>query len=152
MSSRIVIPNEVFFAEVERLISEGCDTELQVKGYSMRPFMRSDRTRVRLSPCDTAGLRRGEVVLFRYRGRHVMHRIAKRCGDEFVMVGDGNIGIEERCTSGDIIARATAVISNSGRVLSCDSRLWRTASALWVSLPQFVRRCILGALWRIGVK
>lgn len=149
---KIVIPNDIFFAEAERLIGEGCDTEIFAKGYSMRPFIRSDRTRVRLSPCDTGLLQRGDVVLFRYRGRHVMHRIANRSEDEFIMAGDGNIGITEHCTSADIIARMTAVITRRGRVISCDSGLWRTASTVWVALPQFVRRCILGVLWRIGIK
>lgn len=149
---KIVIPNEIFFAEAERLISEGCDTEILAKGYSMRPFIRSDRTRVRLSPCDTARLRRGDVILFRYHGRHVMHRIASRRGDEFILAGDGNIGITEQCTSADIIACMTAIVTRRGKVIGSDTRLWRTASAIWTALPQLVRRCILGVLWRLGIR
>lgn len=149
---KVVIPNEIFFADVERQVSEGSDAEFFAKGNSMRPFIRSDRTRVRLSPCDTDMLRVGDVVLFRYCGRHVMHRIASRNGDEFILAGDGNCGITEHCTSDDIVARMSLLITKRGRVIGCDTRLWRTASALWVALPRIVRRCILGVLWRVGVK
>ena len=149
---KVVIPNDIFFAEAERMIGSGSDAEILAKGNSMRPFIRSGRTRLRLSPCNTELLGRGDVVLFRYRGHHVMHRIASRSGDEFVLAGDGNIGLVEHCTSADIIARLTAIVTVRGRVISCDARLWRTASAMWVALPQFVRRCILGVLWRVGVR
>ena len=149
---KIVIPNEILFAEVERQVSEGCNAEIFAKGNSMRPFIRSDRTRICLSPCDTSLLQPGDVVLFRYRGHHVMHRIINRNGDEFVLAGDGNCGQIEHCTSEDIVARLTSVITKRGKIIGCDTRLWRSASALWVGLPLFVRRCLLGVMWRIGIR
>lgn len=149
---KVIISNELFFAEIEQLISDGNDAEIWLKGNSMRPFIRSDRTRIRLSPCDTDQLQPGEVVLFRYKGRHLLHRIASRNGNEFVLAGDGNCGIREYCTASDIVARMTAIVTKRGRVIDSGSRLWRTVSAIWVALPKFVKRCILGALWRMGVR
>ena len=144
--------NDIFFAEVENLIAEGKDVVLKVKGHSMRPFMRSDRTRVRLSPCDRLSLRKGDTVLFRYGGRHVMHRIICRRGDALTLAGDGNRGMTEHCTLQDVVARVTAVITKRGKVIGCNTALWRTASAAWLALPAFMRRMILGAMWRAGIK
>lgn len=146
------LPNDIFFAEVERLISEGGSVVLTVNGYSMRPFIRSGRTRVVLSPCDTDSLRKGDVVLFRYRGGHVLHRIVKREGDRFILAGDGNYKIREQCTAADIVAAVVTIIGHNGREVPHDSLRWRWGSALWTSLHPFVRRCILALLWRMGIR
>lgn len=145
-----VLPNEIFFAEVERMIAEGDSVIIKVKGNSMRPLIRSDRTSVRLSPCDVSTLELGDVVLFRYRGRHVMHRIIERREDDLLLAGDGNYKQVERCRLGDVVAKVDAVIRPDGKVIACDSRRWRTASRCWLALPQFVRRCILSAMYRLG--
>ena len=146
------MPNDIFFTEVEHIIAEGGEVVLCVKGNSMRPFIRSDRTRVRFSMCDPQSLKRGDIVLFRYHDRHIMHRIIRREGDRLLLAGDGNYRKTEQCTTDDVAAIVTAVIRPNGRVIPCDSTIWRTASAIWISLPQTVRRIILGLLRHIGIK
>ena len=147
-----VIPNDIFFAEVERIIAEGNSVIVPVRGNSMRPFIRDGRTSVRMSPCDPQSLENGDIVLFKFRGQHVMHRIVKHNGDTLLLAGDGNYKKVERCSRGDVVAIVDAVIGRNGRTTLCDSRRWRLASRCWISLHPFVRRCILAFLWRIGIR
>jgi len=64
----ILLPNQLFFAEVEAMLSEGREVQIRMKGHSMRPLLRSERDQVVLTPCtDPARLRPGDVVLFSKR-------------------------------------------------------------------------------------
>lgn len=149
------ISNDIFFAQIEELLSEGQSVIIRVKGHSMRPFMRSDRTSVRIAPLTDSERKLvsvGDIVLFRYRGHHVMHRIRRIEEDRITLAGDGNYRLWEHCSHDDIVGMVTDVVSYKGRSISCNSRLWRCASRIWVSLPQLLRRAILGVLWRVGLK
>ena len=146
-----VISNELFFAEVERLLSEEGRVVLTVQGNSMRPFVRSGRTRAVLALCDPSQLTKGDEVLFRSLGRHILHRIISVDGDELLLSGDGNYRIFERCRREDVVARVEAFVSRKGRVTECGSGRWRRASALWLWLHPFLRRCILSALRRLRI-
>ncbi len=148
----ITIDNDIFFAHVESMIAEGKEVVIRVKGHSMRPFIRSGRTSVQLSPCNASSLGKGDIVLFRYHGHHVMHRIVARDGERLTLAGDGNYRKVEHCTTADVVAEVSCIISRDGRRTDCRSRRWRTASAIWVAMPPLIRRCILGALWRLGVR
>ena len=150
-----VISNDIFFAQVEELLAEGQSVIIRVKGYSMRPFMRSDRTQVRIAPLtesERANLQVGDILLFRYHKRHIMHRIRRIEDDSITLAGDGNYRLWEKCHREDVVGIVRDVISYSGRTISCDSRRWRVGSTLWLALPQLVRRIILGVLARIGIK
>ena len=150
-----IISNDIFFAQVESLIAEGQSVVIRVKGYSMRPFMRTDRTQVRIAPLsefDRENLRVNDIVLFRHRGHHVMHRIRHIEGEKITLAGDGNYRITEHCRREDIVGIVTDVITLKGRCTACSSRRWQIASALWLALPQLIRRVILGVLWRVGIK
>lgn len=146
------VPNEIFFAEVERLLAEENRVAITVQGNSMRPFMRSSRTQVVLARCDAGSLERGDVVLFRYRGRHILHRIVRIVDGRFMLAGDGNFKGGEECAAVDIVAKVESVIGANGRVTECSSRRWRFCSRCWLLLPRIVRRCILKALRCAGIK
>ena len=87
------ISNDIFFAQIEELLSEGQSVIIRVKGHSMRPFMRSDRTSVRIAPLTDSERKLvsvGDIVLFRYRDHHIMHRIRRIEEDRITLAGDGN--------------------------------------------------------------
>lgn len=46
----ILLPNQLFFAEVEAMLSEGREVQIRMKGHSMRPLLRSERDQVVLTP------------------------------------------------------------------------------------------------------
>ena len=117
----ILLPNQLFFAEVEAMLSEGREVQIRMKGHSMRPLLRSERDQVVLTPCtDPARLRPGDVVLFRCCGRHILHRIVRRDGDRLTLAGDGNYRITEQCTTPP--AGSSGRASGSRSRPGCDGR------------------------------
>lgn len=152
MTSTRIISNAVMFSQIEDIIAQGESAQLLVKGYSMRPFIRNGRDSVKLAPCVAEELQVGDVILFRYKGQHVMHRIVSRGDNDFVMAGDGNYKLEERCTSTDIVAKVEGIIKHNGTYLLTSSKRWRLRSKLWLTTPALLRKCILGFLYRIGYR
>ena len=149
----ILLPNQLFCAEVEAMLSEGREVQIRMKGHSMRPLLRSERDQVVLTPCtDPARLRPGDVVLFRCCGRHILHRIVRRDGDRLTLAGDGNYRITEQCTTRDVAGIAVRIIRASGRVVGCDSPGWQLRSRLWLAIPPWLRRQVLRVLWHSGWK
>ena len=42
----MLLPNELFFEQVEAVLAEGQLVQIRMKGHSMRPLLRNDRDRV----------------------------------------------------------------------------------------------------------
>ncbi|MGN1245936.1 MAG: S24/S26 family peptidase [Muribaculaceae bacterium] len=138
------ISDIAIMTEVKHLISLGKSVQLPVRGRSMLPFIIGDRDKVELHPFSVSELRIGNAVLAWVDGNHyVIHRIVSINGNRLELLGDGNLAIREHCSTADVIAVATAVITPSGSrsLTSCTAmakwRLWH-----WL-LP--VRRWLLFA-------
>lgn len=145
--------NELFFAQVERMLAEGLEVQLRVKGYSMRPLLRNEHDRVVLKPVRSdEPFRCGQIVLFRFHGKHILHRIVRIDGDSLTLEGDGNFRKQEHCPTTDVVAVAVRVIRSNGREIGCDTRKWLLMSRAWRSLPPIVRRYALAVLFRLGYK
>ena len=145
----MIIKNNIFFTEVEQLLSEGQEVTILVKGNSMRPLLRNERERVILRKHRDEDIRKGAVMLFRYRGSYVMHRVVKIEGDVVIFEGDGNYKLQEVATRKDIVAVVVAIVLPSGKSIGCDSCRWRLASWWWLSKTRFERRVILGIMRRL---
>lgn len=146
---RLELSNELFFAEVEQLISQGENVTITIKGNSMRPWLQNSKHKVIVKPLAGSILQCGDIALFRYKGKHILHRVVKIENDKITFSGDGNIGIKEQASKDDVIALVESIITPSGRVIECNSNEWKTKSKLWLALPQFARRIILGILRRL---
>lgn len=103
---------------------------MTVKGFSMRPFLRNERDVVTLSPVEGVELRKGMVVLFRHKGKHVLHRYVDERDGLCVMEGDGNYRTEEMAQREDVVAYVSEVRLAGGHRLAYDSVGWRRRSAL----------------------
>ncbi len=146
---QIEFQNRVFFAEVERQLSEGHAVTFTVKGHSMMPLLREGRDSVVVRAVKDGDIRIGQILFFRYRGMWVMHRLRSIVGDRLVFAGDGNCRLTESVFRSDVVATVVAVRSKRGRVISCDSKRWRVVSWLWLSLHPFIRRVILSLIRRL---
>lgn len=146
---RLELSNELFFAEVEQLISQGESVTITIKGNSMRPWLQNSKHKVIVKPLADSILQCGDIALFRYKGKHILHRVVKIENDKITFSGDGNIDIKEQASKDDVIALVESIITPSGRVIECNSNEWKTKSKLWLALPQFARRIILGILRRL---
>ena len=88
---------------------------------------------VHLLPATSVRLRRGMVVLFRYRTGHILHRIRRIEGDRLTIVGDGNCRQQERVMRTDVLAWADAIRRN-GHTIRYGSCRWRLLSAYSLAL------------------
>ncbi|MBR3682634.1 MAG: S24/S26 family peptidase [Tidjanibacter sp.] len=146
------IANDLFFASAEEFLREGRSVELRVKGFSMRPFLRNGRDVVVLAPVEEGvALRKGMVVLFRYRGRHVLHRVRRVDGGSLVIEGDGNYRTIEHATTADVVAWVSEVRLDGGpRGFAYGSCRWRGRSAVSLTIKALrtvaidVKRKIIG--------
>ncbi|MEG1406074.1 MAG: S26 family signal peptidase [Alistipes sp.] len=146
------LANKIFFSQVEAELAKGQEVQLRVKGYSMRPLLRNERATVVLTPYGNEELRRGDIVLFRYNDKHILHRIVQLTPTRITLQGDGNYHQQEHCTTQDVLAVVRCVIYPHGRVIACQSRLWKFLSRLWLTCPALLRRYTLALLFRLGYK
>ena len=122
------IDNDILIPEIERLLSEGKTVRFTPSGVSMRPFIEGDRDSVLLAPPTEPKV--GDILLASTRTlcgqpTYVLHRLVRIEGEQFVLMGDGNLAGEEQCAQGDIIGRVIAIENPSGRrKLLTRGRIW----------------------------
>ena len=143
------LANDIFFSQVESEIAAGRSVRFKVKGHSMYPLLRNNKDEVTLSPLtrDPAVM---DIVLFRYRGKHVLHRIIAIEGNTYTIQGDGIYLSCEKCTRKDIIGVVTQIHKKNGLEINTSLGILRFNSWCWYKLF-FMRRLILGALRRIFI-
>ncbi len=129
----VELPNEILLKEVEKLISEGHDVTLRVRGVSMRPFIEDRRDKIVLTRPGI--LKVGDAVLAEIApGKYVYHRISKIDGKRVELRGDGNIYGTEECEVENIVA-STKFIVRKGRRYSPQGKVWSVYSLLWPTWP-----------------
>lgn len=131
------ISNELFFFWVEKEIAEGRSVRFRLKGRSMHPLLRDGLDDVILHPCKREELRPMDVVLFRYKGKHLLHRIIRIDGNRLYIQGDGSIAAKEECLCSDVVGKVMTIVRPSGRMISLSSLEWRFLSHLWQRLRIF---------------
>ncbi len=136
----VQLPNDILFSSAKAFLDEGREVVVRAKGNSMLPFIRSDRDSVVLRKSDLMEV--GDIVLVQLPGRYVMHRIIRREGDNFTMMGDGNIRGTENFRREDVLGKVIWIVKENGhRVPPGKARIWK------VLLP--VRRYLLAIYRRI---
>lgn len=142
-----IFSNDIFFAQVESEIAAGRNVRFKVKGHSMYPLLRDGKDEVTLSPltCDPSVY---DIVLFRYHGKHILHRIISIEGDTYTIQGDGIYISCEKCTREDIIGVVTKIHKKNGLEINTSWGLFRFNSWCWYKLF-FMRRFILAVLKKI---
>ena len=112
------IPNQLFFEWVEQEIAEGRSVRFRLVGHSMFPLIRNGKDEVLLTPCTEEDLRPMDVVLFRYQGKHVLHRILCREGSQLILQGDGFLVTKELCNTADVVGKVSQIPFGNGRFCS----------------------------------
>lgn len=132
--------------EAIRLVREGVNVTLPVKGLSMLPFIIGGKESVILHRPGLIDV--GDVVLAWVDGnRYVVHRIIKLDYDRVTLMGDGNL-TTEHCALGDIKARVTHVVSADNKERDLHNR-WRVRAAkLWYWLRP-IRKYLLAIYRRL---
>lgn len=137
--------SEILMAEVKRFIDNGQCVILPVSGNSMLPFITGDKDKVEFCPPPSV-LRRGDVVMAKVEGGYyVVHRIVDMDGNHLTLEGDGNLGFQEHCHRGDIVAQGIAVVDGKGRKRSLTTPQARRRWRLWMLLKP-IRRILIGVI------
>ena len=129
--NRLILPNEAdgFIAEEMRSrLQAGHVVRIAFGGNSMWPTLDGRSDTVELTPVGAdEPLHEGEIYLFRYKGRCVVHRLVHQEKDWCTMRGDHNEGTEQVMRS-EVWAHLTAVVHADGSREACDSRRFRRRS------------------------
>ena len=125
---KITISNDQFFHSVEEFLEQGRSVKIKVKGFSMRPFLRNEKDNVSLERVSAEELERGDVVLFRHRGHHTLHRYYGTSEGQLLFKGDGNCVGCERVSADDVVARVSSVELAEGASFQRGSKEWRRRS------------------------
>lgn len=143
-------PNIALLPQVETLLNEGHTVSLQLRGYSMRPFLEDNRDKALLVKPEQIST--GDAVLAKIpQGGYVLHRIIKIEGDHITLLGDGNI-TTEHCMRSDVVGIALGFYRKGHSTMDKTSGLkWKTYSAIWMQLRPY-RRYLLAFYRRIWLK
>ena len=135
------LPNHVFFEYVCQRLNEGQTVNIPLTGKSMSPLLREGRDNLILVPLPPdAALHKYDVVLFRYRGGYLLHRIVRIDGDIITTRGDA-LASHEQVPRTDVVALLTAVQNiQTGRITLCKSLKWRLLSRKTVWIKQLKRK------------
>jgi len=146
-----VIPNNEFFGNVEQLLSEGKSVELLCFGSSMQPYLRGDGKEVIVaSPFSPEELLPGTIVLFRYNGRYICHRIVGRKEEKLLIQGDGVVKKQEKIPVSDVIGIIRTIIRKNKKPVSTQTKAAQCYLRCWLFLSP-IRRYLL-RVYRIGGK
>lgn len=138
-----LIPNNEFFENVEQLLSEGKSVELRCFGRSMNPYLRGDGSEVIVaSPFSQDELVSGIIVLFRYHGKYICHRVVS-CKEEKLMIqGDGVIKKSEKVPFSDVVGIVRTIIRRNKRPVSTQTKAAQRYWRCWFRLSP-VRKYLL---------
>lgn len=121
---KVVLPNDVLLNEVTRLLAQGRDVALVPKGNSMLPFIHGDHDSVVLRRRATVEV--GDIVLARFGGRYVLHRVIAVEGTKVTLMGDGNLKGVEQGDMAEVCGTVIEIVSPDGRRRKpTKGRLWR---------------------------
>ena len=97
----------------------------------MHPLIRGGKDEILLSPCSDKELKPMDVVLFKYKGQHILHRIIRKEGKLLILQGDGSFTAKEECTTENVVGKVEAIIRPSGKEVYVDSWRWKLPSYIW---------------------
>ncbi len=141
--------NAQLLPEIIKLLEEGHSVTLQLRGVSMRPFLEDKRDKALL--VKAKDIKVGDPVLAETSPSHyVLHRIIQIDGNQVVLRGDGNLGVE-MCKSENIKASVIGFYRKGRKKLDrTDGLKWKIYSKIWTNLFP-LRRYLLAAYRRIWI-
>lgn len=148
-AKELQIENHKFLPEVIKLLNEGHTVTLQLRGFSMRPFLEDNRDKALLAKAKDIQV--GDAVLAETAPKHyVLHRIIKIQGETVTLRGDGNLGTEV-CHVHDVHGYAIGFYRKGRTKLDKTNGIkWRTYSHIWTALYP-IRRYLLAVYRRIWI-
>lgn len=130
---------------IEEILESGRAVQIKPQGYSMYPLIVPGRDAVIIQKEDPAGLKRGDVVLYRRDGSIlVIHRICRKNEKGFYMVGDNQTEVEGPLRPDQIRGKMVALIRN-GKEIDVKSLSYRILCSIWLFMRPVRRPVSLAA-------
>ena len=122
---------------------------LTVTGGSMAPFLTDRRDTALLTAFD-GNVSRGDILLFEYGGRLLLHRVCAVKDDELMFMGDAHTYTEGPVKKSAVLARCDSVVRD-GKLIRKKDALWRFYEHVWAERPA-LRKHLLKAAGLAGKK
>lgn len=130
-TQRVRLPRSVLEVALDAWGQAGEQHLIPISGRSMLPAIHDGDHALVSHGC--AGVRPGDVIVFRHEGTLIAHRVLRiKRGDDgptFVTKGDNAPQFDPRLSAGEIVGRVLA-IERSGRHTSLDTTTWRILGRL----------------------
>jgi len=136
------IPDEAYYNCIDDILAEGKDVEVRINGASMRPYWRGGEKLI-ASPFKPDELQCGEIVIFRFGEKYIVHRIVQRSGNNLTTRGDGVLKKRENITVDDVKGIVRAYIKPNGKIKSTQTLAAKIYWKLWLRLPLKIKGYIL---------
>lgn len=131
-----------YFSIAVTMLQQAKTVKLQVAGNSMLPFIKSGEE-VELRPyLPSSGVKTWSCALFSYNEHYIIHRCVGKRGEDYVMMGDGNLKQKELVSDSQIYGILTTVKKSDGTIVDCSSTPFRLKAILWYRC-RFMRRLLL---------
>ena len=112
----------------------GAPFPLTVTGGSMAPFLIGGRDTALLTPF-TGDARRGDILLFFYGDRLLLHRVCAVKDGELWFMGDAHTYSEGPVRQQAVLARCDSAVRD-GKLVSRHNTLWKFYEHLWAEKPE----------------
>ena len=124
-------------SSIEELLAEGNIIQIRPQGYSMYPLFVPGRDEALIAPVQVNALKRGDVVLYRRENSIlVLHRIWKRSGKQFYLVGDNQREIEGPLRPEQMKGILIGII-RKGTQFSVQHPIYCILSGIWLRFRPF---------------
>ena len=135
-----LILQNAFLAEAANLLDEGCTVRVRIGGESMFPFIRGGEDEVEIVPfVPGQSLPLWSCLFYQWRGRYMVHRYIGRNGDNYCMMGDGNLVQVEEVSAADIKGVLKSIYHRDGTCQDCLDKQWLTKGKRWYRWRKFRR-------------
>jgi len=144
----VKLSNEILLGSVVELINTGKHVKINISGSSMKPFLHDGNT-VLLGKISLVEIQIGDIILGRFNGNYVLHRVIRIGKDCVYLAGDNNLFQVERIESSDLYAIALALYVSEEQV-SLTSFYSRYRGLVWYYLRPF--RKLINKLFKVIIK
>jgi len=109
--------SEVLSELVKEVVSKGVECRLQVKGYSLSPFIKDGDT-ITISPVSDSLPRFGDVIAFIHprTEKLLIHRVVWKSGDTYLLKGEGALEPDGLIKKENVLGLVTKVERKGKRI------------------------------------
>ncbi|MCI0920749.1 S24/S26 family peptidase [Sphingobacterium rhinopitheci] len=132
VTNAIKLSNDILLGSVVELIKNGKHVKINISGSSMQPFL-FDGDAILLTNISFSTIKLGDIILAKYNGAYVLHRVIRKKNSCVFIAGDNNLSQIEKIEAINILAIAVKLF-RSNRVISLTSIYSRLLGVIWYCL------------------